>query len=301
MRHAMDPLGSHFGGIIEVPENDSNQGHAMQQYQQQWQRYYQQLQQQQYQQQQQAWAMYQQMCSQAHGQLEHQGLSRASSMTSAAGSPYAGAYAHAAQMYQVQLQQAASRSVASASEASNVAIPTATPSAIPAQANQPLAPPAQVAQPGIAAPAGGVDGQPAVAGAPAMPQPVVEEPQVPQRNFVNLFQPLVAFRLFMFYYLFCSPSIGEWKRLGFIFALFLYYLYQVDFVGYLCPGRAQQRQEEPQGDVIERGPNDADGPENANAENRAPARALTKRELVERFVIGLFASLLPSWNPTIRV
>merc|ERR1711964_105312 len=124
--------------------------------------------------------------------------------------------------------------------------------------------------------------------------PAVEQPQ---RRFANLFQPLVAFRLFMFYYLFCSPHLPEWQRTLFMGALALYYLYTVDVIGYFCPTwrarRLAARAADP--DVIEQGPNDADGAEPNNGQG-PPRDPMTKRQLVEYFVVGLFASLLPSWN-----
>merc|ERR1712098_661883 len=133
-----------------------------------------------------------------------------------------------------------------------------------------------------------------------IPAPILQnvEPAPPQRNIGNLMQPAVAFRLFMFYYLFCSPHLPEWQRTAFIGALVIFYLYLVDFLGYLFPAWRARQNNGGAGnadlDIIPLGPHDDE-----NNEQAAPARAvpLSKRELIERFVVGLIASLLPSWNP----
>merc|ERR1711964_941831 len=166
---------------------------------------------------------------------------------------------------------------------------------VPQQQAVPIVPPQPVQPPAAeqvgAAPQGPIP-------APIVnPAPVVAQPQ---RRFANLFQPLVAFRLFMFYYLFCSPTLPEWQRSLFMGALVLYYLFTVDVLGYFCPTWRARRRAAPGADldIIEQGPNDADGDEpNARPNNGpGPPRPLTKRQLVEFFVVGLFASLLPSWN-----
>lgn len=185
--------------------------------------------------------------------------------------------------------------------------PTATSNAPPqplARAQSvptPVSPPAVPQQPAVpqVAPQPAQPAEPVAP--PQQPPPVLEPvapPPVPRRNIGNLFQPAVAFRLFMFYYLFCSPTLPEWQRTAFVGALVMFYLYSVDLMGYLCPGWRARRNAAAAAngddfDVIPLGPNDAEG----NNDQRGPPRPLSKRALVERFVVGLFASLLPSWNP----
>jgi len=224
-------------------------------------------------------AMYQQMCNQAANAVAHQpGQAPAQQRLQRTVSyPYSmyGGWSPAASVPQVQPTQRLHR----AASAPNPVIPQAVP-------QQPAAP--QVAPVPVQ--------QPAEPAAPPQP-PVLENaaPAQPQGGFGNLFQPAVAFRLFMFYYLFCSPTLPEWQRTMFVGALVLFYFYSVDLIGYLCPGWRQRRDAavNPDLDVIPLGPND----DEANNEQRAPPRPLSKRVLVERFVVGLFASLLPSWNP----
>lgn len=156
--------------------------------------------------------------------------------------------------------------------------------------------PQQPAVPVVAQPAPQPVEQPQV----QAPAPILNaEPAQPQRNIGNLMQPAVAFRLFMFYYLFCSPHLPEWQRTAFIGALVMFYLYSVDFLGYLFPAWRARQDNGAAGnadlDIIPAGPNDDE--HNEQAAPAAGAAPLSKRELIERFVVGLIASLLPSWNP----
>lgn len=141
--------------------------------------------------------------------------------------------------------------------------------------------------------------------APIPEEPAVQEPAPaqmaadpaapaqPARRFAELLRPALAFRLFMFYYLFCSPTLPEWQRTAFVGALIMFYMYTVDLMGYIVPGWRGQRPNQNQDlDVIPDGPDDVD-----NNRNDPPQGPLSRRELVERFVVGLIASLLPGWNP----
>merc|ERR1711964_767403 len=114
-----------------------------------------------------------------------------------------------------------------------------------------------------------------------------------QRRAMDLIRPGIAFRLFMFYYLFCSPTL-PWQRTAFVGALIIFYMYTVDLMGYIFPAwRGGRRNANQDLDVIPQGPDDVDN----NRNDPVPAGPLTRRELVERFVVGLIASLLPTWNP----
>jgi len=221
-------------------------------------------------------AMYQQMCTNAANAMAQQpGQAPAPQQLQRMGSYPYGGWSPAASVPQKQPTQQLQRAASAP-----------TPVAQPAGPQQPAVP--QVVPQPVQQPAE----QPA---APQQP-PVLENaaPAQPRRGFGNLFQPAVAFRLFMFYYLFCSPTLPEWQRQMFVGALVLFYFYSVDLIGYLCPGRRRRNAAANADlDVIPLGPND----DEANNEPRAPPRPLSKRVLVERFVVGLFASLLPSWNP----
>lgn len=252
------------------------------QHQQMWQLYYQQ--QQRYSHQYQQWmAMYQQMCSQAASTVGTQSghTPRPTLQQQAAqalqGYPY-GAWTPrpSAPVQPRETLQLPTQRLARAHSA-----PTqvqAQPAALPVVAPQ---------QPAV---------DPAPVEVPAEPQPAAE-PAVPAAEpmrFAALLQPAVMFRLFMFYYLFSSPTLPEWQRTAFLGALVIFYLYSVDLIGYLFPGRRQgNAAPDLDLDIIPQGPNDAD--ENNN--NAHPQRIYSHRELIERFVVGLFASLLPSWNP----
>merc|ERR1711964_201771 len=100
--------------------------------------------------------------------------------------------------------------------------------------------------------------QPVQAPQPAPVAPVVEEPAEPgpvqqllnrraaeadnRRRFAELVRPGLMFRLFMFYYLFCSPTLPEWQRTAFIGALVMFYMYTVGFMGYMFPSWRRERQ-----------------------------------------------------------
>jgi len=237
-------------------------------------------------------AMYQQMCKQAASGVQAQSGQttpaavgqQAAQLQRMHSYPYYGAWQQAGQ---APAMPSAPQPTTQLARAHSAPTPAATQPAVPVVV--PQAAPA-VPQPAVQAPA-----QPQVQ-APAPILPNVGAAQ-PARGIANLMQPAVAFRLFMFYYLFCSPSLPEWQRTAFIGALVLFYLYTVDFVGYLFPTWRQRRNNAAPNadlDIIPAGPNDDENDQPNPARQRRP---LSKRELVERFVVGLIASLLPSWNP----
>lgn len=255
---------------IRAPKPDSSSLEAAQHQQQRmWQQYYQQ-----YAQQYQQWvAMYQQMCVQAAGAVQAQ-----SGQTTPA--------VQAQQQLQMQAMRMQYPSYGGF-HSPPVVQPQVQRDVRTQSAPLPAAQPAAPAQP---------------APVQVQPQPAVQppaQPEVPRRRLAELVRPGMAFRLFMFYYLFCSPALPEWQRTAFIGALCMFYMYNVDLMGYLFPTWRENRRN-PQNqdlDVIPPGPDDVDNNRQDPIDRDGP---LTKRELVERFVVGLIASLVPGWNP-IRV
>lgn len=254
---------SENSGVSSQNKRKSSLQATQLQQQQMWQQYYQQMYAQQYQQ----WIA---MCQKRHSQQMQAAYSPSAQaqlqMQRMQSYPYYGAMQHPAAVAQSQ--------------------PQAAPQLARVQsAPAPVAQPAAPVQPAQAQPAP----QPA-----AIPQNPPAPEAAPRRRFAEMIRPGIAFRLFMFYYLFCSPTLPEWQRTAFVGALVMFYMYSVNLMGYLFPNwrNRNANQQDQDLDIIAPGPNDDE-----NAPQNDAVEPLTRRELVERFVVGLVASLLPTWNP----
>jgi len=150
------------------------------------------------------------------------------------------------------------------------------------------------------APAPAEDAQPAQA-APAQPAARVPAAQPARANrfwdIFRFFNVFLLFRLFLFVHIFARGE-PEFQSILFI-ACGCYYLWRVGLAQWvwrkICPNRRRNRRRDGRN-------NNARNARNNNARRNEPIvldRPLTRRELIERFLVGLFASLFPMWRPPV--
>jgi len=146
------------------------------------------------------------------------------------------------------------------------------------------------------------DAQPVQQAAPAQPAARVAANQAAPRanrfwNIFRFFNVFLLFRLFLFVHIFARGE-PEFQTILFI-ACGCYYLWRVGLAQWvwrkICPNRRRNRRRNGRN-------NNAGNARNNNARRNEPVvldRPLTRRELIERFLVGLFASLFPMWRPPV--